>query len=695
MEDGFRIQSIAIEGFKGFTNRQEIDLKSRHAFILGKNGNGKSSIVEAIRWGLFGSPRGTNNVIANWDYPNQTRVEISMLRGSNLWNLRRTVLRGVTGGNDVRLTDAQGKEHLLGEIMPQLDSVDSGEGMHIIFAPQSTPLRRQPDDLTTFERTVINHMGLTHPRSLLSQLEKFVDEQQVMEVSIGAGIDEFQDEVDKQLDYLQRQRGLVLGAPPWEGDRVPSVAESEIKVRVLKAEITALEPNPSLAGVSLDALIDSAEDSLNLKKTSDQESLKSELASVAEKQNRLSAFSEALQALNDGESQKQDSQSRLKECLGEMTLDALRDKVKTAREVADSSTLQSLLVDQASSLLERDQSETAMCPVCQVPHDRDTLLNALKESAENLAGISVEEQSRLETQLSEAESTVHEIERLAEEMQTLNQKSNDVKESIEADDPGAMTDGVGINEVKLKIRRHEERQNSINEQIENQSGWIDTVQGQLSKLKEEGKFHKIQKEMVDLEQVGNQLNKVKGAYQDLVSFGTSVQSIQDAVASCLIEQLEAKIPAVSEKLSKAFSALTRHPYYDRLTISKTTLPKLELQVASSFDPSGLGHPSAVLNGQSESALALVPYFALSQSEDSPTEVFLVLLDDPTRAFDEDHVDILVAELAELGKHVQLVVASQESKKFRELVPRHFDQDSYQIIEPAAWSHQSGPELIFE
>ena len=33
------------------------------------------------------------------------------------------------------LTDEQGHEHHIRDIMPQLDSVDAGEGMHIIFAP--------------------------------------------------------------------------------------------------------------------------------------------------------------------------------------------------------------------------------------------------------------------------------------------------------------------------------------------------------------------------------------------------------------------------------------------------------------------------------------------------------------------------------------------------------------------------------
>ena len=103
----------------------------------------------------------------------------------------------------------------------------------------------------------------------------------------------------------------------------------------------------------------------------------------------------------------------------------------------------------------------------------------------------------------------------------------------------------------------------------------------------------------------------------------------------------------------------------------------------------------MLNGQAESALALVPYFAFGQADDAPTEVYLVLLDDPTRSFDEDHIDILVQGLADLGHHAQLMVASQESNHFRRLVPKYFERDSYLIVEPTSWSHDAGPELSIE
>ena len=149
---------------------------------------------------------------------------------------------------------------------------------------------------------------------------------------------------------------------------------------------------------------------------------------------------------------------------------------------------------------------------------------------------------------------------------------------------------------------------------------------------------------------------------------------------------------MSDTLSKAFSALTQHPWYDRLIVPESALPKLQLRVASSQDRTGREDPTGVLNGQAESALNLVPYFAFSQSDDTPTEVYLVMLDDPTRAQDTAHIRILVERLQELGRNVQLIIASQETERLQKMIPDVFDENSYVIIEPTGWSRDNGPDL---
>ena len=226
----------------------------------------------------------------NRGYAGRCRVEITLMREGKQWNLRRTLIRGVSGGNDAVLTDESGQEHPIREIMPQLDSVDAGEGTHIIFAPQATPLRRQPEDLTPFERTVFNHLGLAPPQSLLSQVDNFLIEQGLIEKDLGEKLTDARSRIDNQIADLERQRGRILGAPPWEGTLQPSFATSESKARALIEEITGKPPDQSLSGVSLAALIDYAEEALQDRRDQDQGGLEGQLSSLKKRLVLLGAF---------------------------------------------------------------------------------------------------------------------------------------------------------------------------------------------------------------------------------------------------------------------------------------------------------------------------------------------------------------------------------------------------------------------
>ena len=105
MARGFSVQGVEIEGFKGFTSPKAIDFKGRHVCLVGQNGNGKSSIVEAVRWGLFGSAFRPNEVVKNQHYSGDCRVTVKLVRDGQLWNLRRTLNLGTGSSSDPILTD--------------------------------------------------------------------------------------------------------------------------------------------------------------------------------------------------------------------------------------------------------------------------------------------------------------------------------------------------------------------------------------------------------------------------------------------------------------------------------------------------------------------------------------------------------------------------------------------------------------
>ena len=113
MPGGFSVTAVEIEGFKGFASPKTINFGNRHVFLLGRNGNGKSSIVEAIRWGLFGSTNRLNDVIKNQHYPGGCSVTVKLVRNGEPWTLFRPLNLGTNRSGVPILTDRHGDRHPL------------------------------------------------------------------------------------------------------------------------------------------------------------------------------------------------------------------------------------------------------------------------------------------------------------------------------------------------------------------------------------------------------------------------------------------------------------------------------------------------------------------------------------------------------------------------------------------------------
>ncbi len=694
MADGFRIGRISVEGFKGFTKAQEIDLSNRHVFLIGPNGNGKSSIIEAIRWGLFGSTGRPNDIVRNAGYEGDCRVEIGLARDGKEWHLRRILTPGGGGGSSrAELFDEGGKEHPMRDVLPQMDSLNAGEGTHIIFAPQSAPLRRQPEDLTPFERTVFGHLGLTHARVMLSHLDTFVHEQEDEETSLDGLVSDAYKEVNSRIAELERQRGLILSSPPWDGDLQPSIADTESKAKELIGKIETSESGKDFGQFSLGALVGEAERALEERVGLDQTPLSEELEQLDAKLVRLEGIQSAWENILRKREDLRKADEHRQKILDGVSLDELQERVERRRQAAETLDLRRRLGETAGELLDRTEGEDLLpCPICETGRKRDEfnrLILAMvhAEGEKDSSGLHV-----TENQLNEAKQIEGLIQALNHEVEECK---SDLDTTVAAEDDVELTEAVRGGRVADHIKAMKKHKTSVVAQIDGFEDWHGGVQVELKNLREEARYQELQLDLSNLRAVNADMERVRRAFERFVQFGESVRDIRDSVKSTLIDELRRKVPSVAEELTSVFRALTRHPHFDRLVIDEEKLPGLVLTVASSSDSFGTPRPPGVLNGQAQSALELVPYFALGQADEAPTEVYLVLLDDPTRAFDREHIGILIERLADLGKRVQLVVATQEMEAFRDLLPRSFERESYVVVEPKNWSYADGPELVTE
>ena len=130
----YRVGSISIEGFKGFTNKQVLPLNGKHAFLFGANGSGKSSIIEAIRWCLFGLADRPEAEVRNAYYSlSECNVELELLAADGIWHVRRSLRPGAERSR-LTILDPAGKEALQSSVFPNLARMGPREGTHIIFA---------------------------------------------------------------------------------------------------------------------------------------------------------------------------------------------------------------------------------------------------------------------------------------------------------------------------------------------------------------------------------------------------------------------------------------------------------------------------------------------------------------------------------------------------------------------------------
>ena len=689
MTYGFSVQGVEIEGFKGFASPQAIDFKGRHVFLLGRNGNGKSSIVEAIRWGLFGSTHRPNETVKNQHYAGNCCVTVKLVRDGQPWTLRRTLNLGTGSSSEPILTDQQGNKQPIRAIMPQLDSVDAGEGTHVIFAAQSAPLRRQPEDLGPFEKTVLNYLGLTHPRALLGNIEQFLEDQTEAEHELDEQLTGARKSLDGQIAQEQTRRGHILNAPPWGDGPPPSIAASEQRIRSFIEGTTGQRPSDQLDGSSLEALVENAEQSLNTRRDQAKGSLEAEVEQLAQYRAALEGLSDLQASVRTADSILLATQSELESVYDGLTPVLLKSRLAAARYRVTADTIKRRLAQDAVDLIRRHDAEVIQCPICHSHHDRQilesTLQSALDGSNETMSAEVASFESRVERSAS--------LEKLLKDQEarlySLNEDVATAMSLVRDEDKSRLAEPSGIAAL---IEEYSNKEAELQTRKSNQGKWFDSKVAQLNRLKDEMRFHRIQRRLNSLQANRRELERVVDSYNHFVAFGESVRAIRAVVESRLNEQLAHDIPRVSELLSKAFSALTQHPWYDQLTIARSSLPRLNLRVASSQDPNGREDPTGVLNGQAESALHLVPYFAFSQADDAPTEVYLVMLDDPTRALDTEHIRILVERLQELGRNVQLIVASQESERLLKMIPDVFDKERLAIIEPTGWSPSSGPDL---
>jgi len=227
----YRITQLRIEGFRGFTTAQTLDLDGKNLFIFGPNGRGKSSVVEAIRWCLFGAPVGTDIEVRNTFYDKQEcRVSLVLEGTTSKLNVQRE-LRPGHDRSRLTIRDAMGDELLARDVLPQLTRLSAHESTQVIFAAQHAAGRQVSADISTLETVLCAYLHLQDVPDLLKELDKLHEERLEEAEGLARRIEQLEQHYRENLRDVQSQIRTILVNPPWSESTSPTGPETELRIR--------------------------------------------------------------------------------------------------------------------------------------------------------------------------------------------------------------------------------------------------------------------------------------------------------------------------------------------------------------------------------------------------------------------------------------------------------------------------------
>jgi DNA repair exonuclease SbcCD ATPase subunit len=694
----FRIQRVGIEGFKAFGAAQSLDIGD-HLFVFGQNGHGKSSVVEAIRWCLFGLADRPETEVRNVFYAaGECRVELDLRGPAGIWKMQRR-LRPGSGRSDVVIQDPDGIAVPQSKVFPHIARLGPREGTHIIFASQQASHRRPQADITDFDKVLYSYLRIEDLPDLLGRLDREIEEQTENERQLAEEVNDVEETLRSGLADLRSRIEEILASAPWPGNAVPTNAETDARIRAFVEECGGKLHRSDGGAVTPDWLLAEAERAIQQMSASNQTTTQSELNAARSALQRLTT---ARQTLNVLQQQVAVAQTRVETCEADLTR-ALEGTSKDAliaerdRLMGEDARLGSYLalIQQAASYVKNFEPST--CPTCETATDAAQLLAELTAKVN-----SDERSSELAAALAAVNSRLATI--TAAELALTTARASLVQLEINTAQAQATLDGLVDDpsdpaSAEETSRRLAERVRQLELEQTTAGSLVAIKRAALKNLQSEARFQEYRAREEALEYaLDTGMEPARESHREFAEVLDTLKAIREALQGAFNTTLNSTLPRIGDLMTEVYGRLTQQASFPKIVVEagpSSATRMVRVRVASDRTPGECFEPSEVLNGQAYNALNLVPYFVFSQFQAEALELDCLLIDDPSQSFDTSRVELLLRELATAATHAQLIVASHEAERFEPFISKYFQANSCRILRVTSFAPELGPTLAWD
>ena len=685
----FRIESVSIEGFKAFTKQQTFPFGGRNVFLFGPNGLGKTSIVEAIRWCLFGLASRQGEIVKNQFYGGPCVVQITLRAPDGLWTIQRRLRP--SGGESFSpiIRDPSGSERNLEDVFPQLSRIGPSEGTHVIYAPQQPSSRRPEANITDFRYVVYRYLGLEEVPRLSDVLLALSKDWQIQEEEVLNAVEGLGDSLSQRIVEVDESLSRIAANSPWGADLTPTNSDTREKIDKLAGDADNLGAKCSqdtLDGLTFREKLYEIDTAVHAFLSGKLEGVNQELS---EKSKRLE---DAESQLKDAESSIQDLSDKsegakaLREELDKVLQGSRIDELeKTLQQVEGDFEATQLKLDAVRSSLKYleavgDGRQHELCPSC----DTEFQLGQLSSQLQKLEAHGDQETNETLERRDQLRNQVSTVTRLASQLHTLEtqlagHKADLTKTLKKAEGTFGLSSPTTIDSLRDYVTQIHKGNRDLQAVLNSQTEALKSWEARIDNTRQEVVFHELRSRKERLQRLYDfRYVALHDSLKDLGELRDIADETRRLLNSQLHERLQEALPPVAQEMTEVYLRLTGSPTFDSISIRQREDTEgsltLELCVSSSRGPGTWAVGQGILNGQALNAIQLVPYFVFSRYQDSPL-LDLLLLDDPTQAFDTDKITLLLTELSSASSHATLFVATHEEERFLPVLKDFFGAEN--------------------
>jgi DNA repair exonuclease SbcCD ATPase subunit len=720
-----KIKKIEIEGFRGFTQKTPIEFENPIILLYGGNHQGKSSVLNAIEWCLYGDDcigekSGIRERVGTgetaWRVVNdnsdkaQVKMEIEGDQGN--FSITRAEAKGKgKKGKSIRISLPEGIEKEADEAEQELAKL-----LRLSFKDFESTVYQHQETIHDFiiqkpseqSDALDRLLGLVDYRNILDGIKKsdiskvqkeIVEEFNKFQIRVQEAIKQRQKDLDDKKDKI-KEKGL--NGEELNEKKLFEIAELTIKEVDGFARLLGLEPK---AVSSLSDWKNTHSFMANI--NSECYRLWAESPEIKEQTEKQEKRSRLVSLKSNYETQFQNAKAKLKELQDfekeNGKRDELEDKIKKTiedienidKEIKRITPKAKLIKEGISILKEALPPEANICPLCG--EKKPNLLVHLQKEWEEKIEAKVKE---LNNQRANLEQTKTGFERLIKGHIRLDEDAQKEKERLdgsvdsiskflqrgltERDDPPAI--------LYKEIEKINSRLKEIEDAIKSKREKIDSIYRKTETMNLLYEILLLKNKIEEIEQIKNtdayqKQEKIRDQISKLVGY---VEQITEKIKSCMKMEAEEKIGSAKDAIDRFFRKITSNPAFQRLNIRVEVDPKTGGNYYVFEDQDGK-RPIPILSQGDLNSLALSIFLGLAKTTEGSHSLGIILIDDPSQSLDSQQKARLIEPLNELANVKDIIISTMDDE-LHELLKGRITKVKT-IYKFSDWKPESGPKIL--